>query len=68
MVAVRVSSKFQVVIPLEVREAINLAAGTELQVFVYGDRIELVPRRKARQLRGFLKGLDTDVKREADRL
>ncbi len=68
MVAVKVSSKFQVVIPQAVREALQLEPGTTLQVFAYGDRIELVPVRKARALRGAFPGLDTTIERERDRL
>jgi AbrB family looped-hinge helix DNA binding protein len=65
---VTVSPKFQVVIPLEVRRALGIRPGEQLQVFSYGDRIELVPVRPIREMRGFLKGLDTTVERDPDRL
>jgi AbrB family looped-hinge helix DNA binding protein len=65
---VTVSPKFQVVIPREVRKALRLRAGEQLQVFTYGDRIELVPVRPIREMRGFLKSLDTTVERDPDRL
>lgn len=67
MNTVTLSPKFQVVIPKEVREKLELAPGTKLQVFVAGERIELLPERKAREMRGFLRGLDTSVVRESDR-
>jgi len=67
MAAVTVSPKYQVVIPKDVRKRLGLSPGQKIQVVVYGDRIELIPVRPARRLRGFLKGIDTRVPREADR-
>lgn len=67
MDTVTVSPKFQVVIPKAVREGLGLAPGQKMQVVLYEDRIELVPVRPARRLRGFLKGIDTRVTRESDR-
>ena len=34
---------------------------------VYGDRIEMIPLRKISEMKGFLKGIDTEVDREPDR-
>ncbi|MEO8811191.1 MAG: AbrB/MazE/SpoVT family DNA-binding domain-containing protein [Rhodanobacter sp.] len=68
MPAVTVSPKFQVVIPKEVREAMDLAPGTKLQVVQYGDRIEMIPLRSSKSLRGSLRGIDTSVPRERDRV
>jgi len=68
METVSISTKFQVVIPKSVRQTLGLKAGTRVQVFVYGDRIELVPVRRASDLRGFLKGIKTDIPQEEDRL
>ncbi len=68
MVAVTVSPKYQVVIPKEVREKLGLSPGQKIQVVVYGDRIVLIPVRPTKQMRGFLKGLDTRVNREEDRV
>ena len=67
METVTLSPKFQVVIPKSIRERLGLAAGQRLQAIVYGDRIELIPVPPARQMRGFLKGIDTTVRREPDR-
>ena len=67
MDTVTVSPKFQVVIPKAVREGLGLAPGHKMQVVLYEDRIELVPVRSARRLRGFLKGIDTRGTREPDR-
>jgi len=68
MSIVKVSPKFQVVIPKEVREAMGIRAGEKVKVFQYGDRIEFIPVRKIKTMRGFLKGINTRVKRERDRI
>ena len=64
MDTVTISPKFQVVIPKAMRERLKLRAGQQVQAIAYDDRIELVPVRPARSLRGALKGLDTRVPRE----
>jgi AbrB family looped-hinge helix DNA binding protein len=68
METVTISPKFQVVIPKVIRDKLNLLPGQKVQAIVYGDRIELVPLRPAAELRGFLKGIDTRIKRDADRV
>ncbi|QXD15468.1 AbrB/MazE/SpoVT family DNA-binding domain-containing protein [Rhodocaloribacter litoris] len=68
MPTVKISPKFQVVIPQQVREKLQLKAGQQVEVLLYDNRIELVPVRPMRQLRGFLKGIDTTVEREPDRV
>jgi AbrB family looped-hinge helix DNA binding protein len=68
MDTVTVSPKFQVVIPREVRESLGIRPGQKVQVIHYEDRIELIPVRPVRETRGFLKGIDTDVEREPDRV
>lgn len=68
MDTVTISPKFQVVIPKRIRERLDLKPGQKVQAIQYGDRVELVPLKPARQLRGFLRGIDTDVPRERDRL
>jgi AbrB family looped-hinge helix DNA binding protein len=64
---VKISPKFQVVIPKVVRESMHLQPGQRLQVIEYGDRIELVPIRDVQSMRGFLSGMNTDLQREPDR-
>jgi AbrB family looped-hinge helix DNA binding protein len=61
------SPKFQIVIPKAVREALKLVPGRKFHVLHHNGRIELVPVRNARALRGFLRGIDTRVSREPDR-
>jgi AbrB family looped-hinge helix DNA binding protein len=68
MEAVRISPKFQVVIPREVREKLQLVPGQKMQVVAYGNRIELIPERNLSEMRGFLRGIDTTVEGEEDRL
>ena len=67
MEQVKISPKFQVVIPKAVRESLRLTAGQRLQIVLYGDRIELVPVRKIGEMRGFLAGMDARFEREPDR-
>ncbi len=68
MEAVKISPKFQVVIPKNVREAMKLIPGQRMQVMQYEDRIELIPLRKITDMKGFLKGMDTNFEREGDRI
>ena len=68
MQIVTVSPKFQVVIPLAVRQHLKLVPGVKLQVVQFENRIEFSPVQPASQLRGSLRGLDTDVPRDEDRV
>ena len=68
METVVVSSKFQIVIPKAVREVLHIRPGQKLQIIQYEDRIELIPMKPMREKRGFLKGIDTTVEREPDRV
>ena len=68
MQTVTVSPKFQVVILLAVRQAMGLKPGQKIQVIQLGNRIELIPVVKAKKLRGFLKGIDTTIERDDDRV
>jgi AbrB family looped-hinge helix DNA binding protein len=68
MKTVTVSPKYQVVIPRDVRETLSIKPGEKMQVINYANRIELVPVKKIKAMRGFLKGIDTTVIREKDRV
>ncbi len=68
METVTVSPKYQVVIPKKIRESLGLKVGHKIQVMVYENRIELIPIKPIPSTRGFLKGIDTAVEREPDRL
>lgn len=65
---VTISPKFQVVIPKDIREKLGLEPGQKVEAIAYDDRVELIPVRPIRQMRGFLKGIDTSVERDADRV
>ena len=68
MSVVTVSPKFQVVIPREIREALRLEPGQKVQALRYQNRVEFIPVQPMRNLRGFLKGINTSVKRDKDRV
>ena len=68
METVKLSSKYQVVIPRAVRTRLGLKPGMKLQVIVYNGRVEFLPVRKAAEFRGLLKGLEPSIEREQDRL
>jgi AbrB family looped-hinge helix DNA binding protein len=67
MTTTTLSPKYQVVIPKSVREALKLQPGTVFNVVEYNGRIEIVPVRRPKEMRGFLRGIDTSVIREKDR-
>jgi AbrB family looped-hinge helix DNA binding protein len=67
MPAVTISSKYQVVIPKAVRERYALLPGDKVEMVELDGRIELVPVRSAKALRGFIKGLENSFERESDR-
>lgn len=68
MEQVKVSPKFQVVIPRAIRKSLGLEPGQKVQVIQYEDRVELIPIKPTNQTRGFLKGIETTVEREPDRV
>jgi AbrB family looped-hinge helix DNA binding protein len=68
MEAVTLSPKYQIVIPKSIRETLQLRPGQKLQVVELDGRIELIPELDIKQLHGFLKGINTEFKREDDRL
>ncbi len=68
MQTVTVSPKYQVVIPRAIRQALHLRPGQKMQVVEYEGRIEFIPERDITELRGFLKGINTEFEREEDRL
>lgn len=65
---VTISSKYQVVIPLKIRTALNIHPGDKLDIFLYENRLVLIPVRNIKDMRGFLKGMGTTVERDGDRM
>jgi AbrB family looped-hinge helix DNA binding protein len=68
MAVVTVSPKYQIVIPKEIRKSLGITPGQKIQVFQFGDRLEFVPIRDIRELRGIAKGIDTSVPDDEDRV
>jgi AbrB family looped-hinge helix DNA binding protein len=64
---VTVSPRYQITIPRRVRLSIEIKPGSKVQVLLYENRIELIPIRNLKRMRGFLKGIDTGVERGRDR-
>jgi AbrB family looped-hinge helix DNA binding protein len=65
---VTLSNKYQVLIPKEAREEIGLKAGVSFEVITYSNRIELIPIKPMKNLKGMLKGIDTNIIRDEDRI
>ena len=68
METVTISPKFQVVIPKKIRESLGLEPGQKIQAVAYDNRIEFIPVRPLKKMRGFLSGIDTSVPRDKDRV
>jgi len=68
MDTVTVSTKYQVVIPRDIRVSLGIKPGTKFQVLRYDNRIEMIPVKPMREMRGFLRGIDTRIDREKDRV
>jgi AbrB family looped-hinge helix DNA binding protein len=52
MATVTISPKFQVVIPKEIRERLGLKAGQKMQTVVFDNRIELIPVKPIKNMKG----------------
>ncbi len=63
-----ISPKYQVVIPRELREALDLKPGEKVEFLQYENRIEMIPVRDIKKMRGFLKGIDTTIEKDKDRV
>jgi len=68
MATVTVSPKFQVVIPKSIRDKMEIKVGQRFQLIQYEGRIEFIPLKNVKDMKGFLKGIDTKVQREKDRI
>jgi AbrB family looped-hinge helix DNA binding protein len=68
MNTVTLSDEFQLVIPEKMRESIGLKAGTSFEVISYNNRIELIPLRPMKELKGVFRGIDTTIVRDDDRI
>ena len=68
MTTVKLSPKYQIVIPKEMRNKLKLRPGQRLQLIQFEDRIEFILLKEIKDARGYLKGINTDIKREGDRV
>ena len=68
MSVVTISSRYQVVVPRDVRERLDLRPGQKVQALPFKGRVELIPLEPIEAARGFVRGIDTTVPREGDRV
>ena len=68
MATVTISTKYQVVIPKKIRQSLRIHPGQKIQILEYDGRLEFIPLKPIKALRGTLKGMDTTVEREKDRI
>lgn len=64
--SVTVSSKYQIVLPREVREYLGVEPGRKLRLLLYDGQVRLVPVPTLEEARGSLRGMDTNVEREEE--
>lgn len=68
MEAVTISSKFQVVIPEEIRKKAGINAKQKLVIIEKDGVIHLIPQRPIEEMRGFVKGVSGEkIRDEEDR-
>lgn len=68
MTTVTVSPKFQVVIPREIRDRLDLKPGQKVAMSLADGVIKMVPIVEIKALRGFTPGISTEVERDRDRV
>ena len=66
MTTLTVSAKYRIVIPARIRQSLRILPGAKLHAIEFRGRIVLVPVDSIKSVRGWLKGLDTSVVRDAD--
>lgn len=64
MSIVKISKRFQVTIPKDVRQSIGLRPGMKVEIIPRGDHLTLIPLKPLWKLKGILKGIDTNIERE----
>ena len=63
---VKLSPKFQVVIPRDVREKLDLKPGQKIVVIEKGGVLHLIPQKPIKEMKGFVKGIDTSKLRDEE--
>ena len=64
MARTRVSSKYRIVIPKEIRDQVDVRPGQEFELVAKGGVIMLVPDKPIAAMRGFVRGIRTSGFRE----
>jgi len=59
-------SKFQVLIPENIRDSMGIMSGQKMQMPTYRNCIEMIPIKPIRNMKGFLMGIDAEVRRDDD--
>jgi len=67
MSTVTVSPKYQIVIPQEIRQKLEIKPGNKIHMMVTEGVIHLVKVRPIEEMRGIAKGMDTHIEKEKDR-
>ncbi len=68
MATTTISSKYQVVIPKDVREKLYLKSGQKMTVVVKGGVVYLIPEKPIESFKGFLKGMNIkDIREDKER-
>ena len=68
MNTVAVCPKFQVVIPKDIRRALNLVSGQRMAVRLNDGKVEFIPEKTVASLRGRWPSMDTRIVRDVDRV
>ena len=63
-----ITQDYRIEIPLQLRESLGIKPGQKVQIIPYGDRIEIIPIRELHEMRGYLRGLDSSIERDPDRV
>jgi AbrB family looped-hinge helix DNA binding protein len=66
MEAVTISSKYQVVIPREIREQFDLKPGQKVVFLPHKKTLRVIIVPPIEEAEGFLEGIDTNIEREED--
>ena len=66
MAEVIVSSKYQIVIPVEVRKSLSIKKGQKLHLVVEKGGIKLIPSIPLSEMRGLLRGMDARLERDEE--
>ena len=68
MNTVTLSNNYQIDFPKDISETHGLEAGDSFEFISYNNRIELIPIRPIKKLKGIFHGIDTNIIREEDRI